>query len=72
MCFFMRRNYIFRNFKAGQVLDSDNFLQLLMLQERNRQAKIVVSQKPCPSCRALRDRLLDRLEIDFSLSECSG
>ncbi|KAK9439217.1 ankyrin repeat protein [Metarhizium brunneum] len=72
MCFFVRRNYIFRNFEAGQVQYGDDFLQLFMLQERNRQAKIIVSQEPCPSCRALRDRILDRLGIDFSLSECSG
>ncbi|KID77395.1 uncharacterized protein G6M90_00g097810 [Metarhizium brunneum] len=72
MCFFVTRNYIFRNFEAGQVQYGDDFLQLFMLQERNRQAKIIVSQEPCPSCRALRDRILDRLGIDFSLSECSG
>lgn len=65
MSFFVRRNYIFRNFKAGQVRDCDDFLQLFMLQERNRQAEIVVSRTPCPSCRALRDCIRDRLGINF-------
>lgn len=65
MCIFVR-NYIFRNIADGHKSDVDDFLQLFMLQERNRQAEIVVSQTPCRSCRALRDCIRDRLRINFS------
>lgn len=69
MCFFVRRNYVFRHVEEGQDSVYDDFLQLLMLQERNRQADIVVSNTPCSSCRALRDCIRERLGINFTFRE---
>ncbi|QLI70479.1 uncharacterized protein G6M90_00g068580 [Metarhizium brunneum] len=66
MCFFVRRNYIFRNIADGHKSGVDDFLQLFMLQERNRQVEIVVSKTPCDSCRALRDCIRERLGINFA------
>jgi hypothetical protein len=68
MCFFLRRNYIFRNYDDRQEVH-DDFLQLFLLQEKNRRAQIIVSNDPCESCRALRDCILERLGIEFVFDE---
>ena len=64
MCFFVRRNYLFRNITAGPV--KDDFLQLFLLQQRNRQASIIISKDPCSSCSLLRDRIRAALGINFT------
>ena len=69
MCFFVRRNYIFRNYEEGQKEIVDNFLQLFMLQKRNQEALIIVSTPPCSSCIALRDCILERLGIYFDFKQ---
>ncbi|KAH7139737.1 hypothetical protein B0J13DRAFT_558409 [Dactylonectria estremocensis] len=43
MCFFIKKNYIFRGYEEGEKVE-DDFLQLFTLQQRVRQAQIVVSK----------------------------
>ncbi|KAF1730039.1 putative ankyrin repeat protein [Beauveria bassiana] len=56
MCFFVKRNYLFRPLEEEEEEEEDedermgvqvDFLQLFLLQPRNKSAKIVVSQTPC-------------------------
>jgi hypothetical protein len=51
MCFFIERNYIFRDYDEGDNVQ-DDFLQIFLLQERNHQAQVIVSKSPCYSCNA--------------------
>ncbi|OAA41831.1 Ankyrin repeat-containing domain protein [Cordyceps fumosorosea ARSEF 2679] len=78
MCFFVRRNYLFREDRPiKSVLDDpnpppepvhDDFLQLFLAQPRKREATIAVSKDPCFSCTALRDCIEERLGIEFLLA----
>lgn len=68
MCFFVKKNYIFRDYDDGHIVE-DDFLQLFLLQPRIRQAQIIVSKAPCPSCRALRRRIETRLGIHFDIRD---
>ena len=68
MCFFVRRNYIFRDYESGETVD-DSFLQLFRLQRRNQWAQIIVSKAPCSSCVALREHIESNLGIRFALKE---
>ena len=68
MCFYVRRNYLFRWPIDEQALEGpikDDFLQLFLLQVRNRSATIVISNAPCKSCLALKDRISKCLGIEF-------
>ncbi|KAK8141511.1 hypothetical protein G3M48_010388 [Beauveria asiatica] len=66
MCFFVRRNYLFRRMEEDEGMEvQDNFLQLFLAQPRNKSAQIVVSQMPCFSCAALRDCISQKLGIEF-------
>lgn len=67
MCFFISRNYIFREYEPGQTVD-DDFLQLFLLQERNRHSEIAISSPPCDSCSAFAKQTLHALDITFKLS----
>ncbi|KAK4246831.1 hypothetical protein C7999DRAFT_41811 [Corynascus novoguineensis] len=66
MCFFVMRNYIFRDYKSGETVN-DDFLQLFMLQPRNQRARIIVSHEPCLSCVKLKDCIRAKLDIEFEL-----
>ena len=66
----MRRNYIFRDYAEGKKDIKDDFLQLFMLQPRNRTAKLLVSNKPCASCLGFRGYILKRIEIKSQYSYC--
>lgn len=66
MCFFVRRNYLFRRLEQEPYAITDDLLQLFMLQRRNRLATILISKAPCESCLALRDCISEKLEIDFT------
>ncbi|KAM3458266.1 hypothetical protein MY3296_000472 [Beauveria thailandica] len=66
MCFFVRRNYLFRRMEEDEGMEvQDNFLQLFLVQPRNKSAQIVVSQMPCFSCAALKDCIWQKLGIEF-------
>ncbi|KAM3469257.1 hypothetical protein MY5147_007183 [Beauveria neobassiana] len=66
MCFFVKRNYLFRPLEEDErTVVQDDFLQLFLVQPRNKSAKIVVSQTPCFSCAALRDCIWRKLGIEF-------
>lgn len=62
MCFFISHNYIFREYEPGQTID-DDFIQLFLLQERNRPSEIVISSPPCDSCSAFAKQVLHALDI---------
>ncbi|TQV91719.1 ankyrin repeat protein [Cordyceps javanica] len=64
MCFFVRRNYLFRYERDVE----DDFLQLFLLQVRNRRASITVSKAPCTSCLALKERIREVLGIQFEFN----
>jgi hypothetical protein len=66
MYFFIHRNYLFRDYHDGDTVQ-DDFLQLFMLQERNRSAQIIISSPPCPSCRSLADHISRTLGVNFDL-----
>ncbi|KAL6905114.1 hypothetical protein GGI43DRAFT_398908 [Trichoderma evansii] len=68
MCYFVKKNYIFRDYKGQSDVD-DDFLQLFMLQPRNRRAMVVASKDPCSSCKDLRDWIFQRLGICFIFAE---
>ncbi|KAL9479617.1 hypothetical protein ACSS6W_004403 [Trichoderma asperelloides] len=67
MCFFVKKNYLFRDYDEGKINVSDDFLQLFMLQQQQKKlrAEIFVSNDPCSSCVNLKDRILERLNIEF-------
>ncbi|CRG91087.1 hypothetical protein PISL3812_08135 [Talaromyces islandicus] len=65
MGFFLRRNYLFREYCDGDTV-KDDFLQLFLLQKRNRQASIIISSPPCDSCKSLADYVLRTLDIHFN------
>ncbi|PMB66740.1 hypothetical protein BM221_007736 [Beauveria bassiana] len=69
MCFFVKRNYLFWPLEEEEEDERkgvhDDFLQLFLVQPRNKSAKIVVSQTPCFSCAALRDCIWRKLGIEF-------
>ncbi|KAM0743566.1 hypothetical protein ACQRIT_001825 [Beauveria bassiana] len=68
MCFFVKRNYLFRSLEEDERTGvQDDFLQLFLGQPRNKSAKIVVSQTPCFSCAALRDCIWRELGIEFAI-----
>jgi hypothetical protein len=67
MCFFIRRNYIFREYEPEETVE-DDFLQLFLLQERNQHSEIIISSPPCDSCNAFAKKVLDTLGITFKLS----
>jgi hypothetical protein len=69
MCFFVTKNYIFRDYEEGEREVEDDFLQLFMLQPRNRHAEIIISNAPCLSCMNLRDCIRERLGIDFDFKQ---
>lgn len=71
MSLFVRRNYVFRDYEEGQSDVKDDFLQLFMLQPRNRTAKILISKRPCESCKSFRDYIDRRLGIKLVLQELS-
>ncbi|KAF7134028.1 hypothetical protein CNMCM5793_005608 [Aspergillus hiratsukae] len=64
MCFFIRHNYLFREYHDGDTIQ-DDFLQLFMLQERNRSAQIIISSPPCPDCKRLADHISRTLDVHF-------
>ncbi|RYP32609.1 hypothetical protein DL767_005114 [Monosporascus sp. MG133] len=64
MCFFVKRNYVFREYEKGEEVE-DDFLQLFALQKRMRQAQIIVSNRSCNSCKALKECMQSRLGIQF-------
>ena len=66
MCFFVKRNYIFRDYAEGS--ETDNFLQLFMSQPRKRGAHIIVSKELCHSCTTLRADIQLKLGIKFDLT----
>lgn len=70
MCFFVRRNYLFRNPRDEPV--KDDFLQLFLLQARNQRANIIISKARCCSCLALSQRIGLNLITQFSqyLRQC--
>ncbi|KAM3472833.1 hypothetical protein MY8738_008682 [Beauveria namnaoensis] len=70
MCFFVKRNYLFRSLEEEDERTGvqDNFLQLFLVQPRNKSAKIVVSQTPCFSCAALRNCIWQKLGIEFVIA----
>ncbi|KAM3497975.1 hypothetical protein MY10362_008689 [Beauveria mimosiformis] len=66
MCFFVKRNYLFRPLEEDEMTGvQDDFLQLFLMQPRNKSAKIAVSKTPCCSCAALRDCIWQKLGIEF-------
>ncbi|KAK2754208.1 hypothetical protein FQN54_007087 [Arachnomyces sp. PD_36] len=66
MCFFIRRNYLFREYPDG-VTVQDDFLQLFLLQKRNRHAEIIISSPPCDSCEGFMNHVSQTLDIHFNL-----
>lgn len=64
MSFFVSRNYLFRDYYECEKV-MDDFLQLFLLQERNRRAHIIVSAVPCPSCQRFARHIEQTLGIRF-------
>ncbi|KAH6617488.1 ankyrin repeat protein [Chaetomium tenue] len=64
MCFYVKRNYIFRDYREGDTV-KDDFLQLFLLQPRNRGAHVIVSKTPCDSCTKLRECIRSKLDVKF-------
>lgn len=67
VCFFISRNYIFKEYEQEQTVE-DDFLQLFLLQERNQQSEIIISSPPCHSCSEFAKQVLRTLNITFNLS----
>ncbi|PTB41081.1 hypothetical protein M441DRAFT_47557 [Trichoderma asperellum CBS 433.97] len=67
MCFFVKKNYLFRDYAKGEINVVDDFLQLFMLQQQQKKlrAEIFVSNAPCRSCINLKNRIFERLKIEF-------
>jgi len=64
MSYFIKKNYIFRNYKEGDTIEDDS-LQLFMLQPRQKRAQIIVSKKPCESCEKFAVCIRTKLGITF-------
>ncbi|KAK4227031.1 hypothetical protein QBC38DRAFT_208030 [Podospora fimiseda] len=67
MAFSVRKNYMFPLYNDKGV--EDDLYQLFKLQPRNTAAEIVVTKKPCDSCKAFRDAIWEKIEIDFSIRQ---
>jgi len=71
--FFVRRNYLFRDYieeeEQPETHVNDEFLQLFLLQPRNRTAEILVSNKPCASCLRYASFIHERIGIEFSFRQ---
>lgn len=66
MSFFVQKNCIFRKYVEEELV-KDDFLQLFMLQQRNKEAQIIVSNEPCKSCMAFAECIRQRLGIQFDI-----
>lgn len=65
MCYFVRKNYLFRRHTAEPV--RDDFLQLFLLQPRIQAARMILSQLSCNSCWMFRNHIEAVLDINFTL-----
>ena len=66
ICFFVKRNYIFRDYESGETV-KDDFLQLSRLQVRNQLGKVIVSQELCYLYVSLSAHIHGKLDIGFDL-----
>lgn len=70
MCFFVKKNCIFRDYERGQSDVGNGFLQLSMVQPRYQHAEII-SDYPCLSCINLKDFIFEKLGINFTFTQFS-
>lgn len=66
MSYFIYKNYIFRDCTGWETAD-DDFLQLFLLQTRNKRTKILIAHEKdvCTKCQAFADYAKFRTQIVF-------